>query len=109
MRVSCALSDRYSPLLYITCQDGDEAFPHDYSAARLPGLVRSTRLGSAHAPAVGSILLGLQMFVGLNASRRRIIIARSSGVNSFGMRSSFSTPMPCSPVTLPPKRIHSFR
>ena len=27
---------------------------------------------------------------------------RSSGVNSCGMKSIFSTPMPCSPVTLPP-------
>ena len=56
-----------------------------------------------HAPAVGSILCGLQRFSGLNACRSRSIIARSSGVNSFGMKSIFSTPMPCSPVTLPPQ------
>ena len=55
-----------------------------------------------HAPAVGSILRGLHRPSGLNAGRSRSIIARSSGENSFGMKSIFSTPMPCSPVTLPP-------
>jgi hypothetical protein len=61
------------------------------------------------APAVGNILRGLHRPSGLNAVRKRIIIARSSGVNSFGMKSIFSTPMPCSPVTLPPQRMHSSR
>jgi hypothetical protein len=46
------------------------------------------------APAVGSILLGLHRPYGLNADRKRNIIPKSSGVNSFGMKSIFSTPMP---------------
>jgi hypothetical protein len=56
------------------------------------------------APAVGSILRGLHRPSGLNAARNRNIIAKSSGENSFDMKSIFSTPMPCSPVTLPPTR-----
>jgi hypothetical protein len=42
-----------------------------------------------HAPAVGSILRGLHRPSGLNAERKRSIIPRSSGVNSFGMKSIF--------------------
>src|SRR5262249_30833758 len=73
-----------------------------HSAALLPAL-----LGSMHAPAVGSIFAGLQRFSGWNADPSRIIIPRSSGENSWGMKLIFSTPMPCSPVTLPPTRMHS--
>ena len=58
---------------------------------------------------VGSIFAGLQRFSGLNADRSRSIMFRSSGENSFDMKSIFSTPMPCSPVTLPPQRTHSSR
>ncbi len=57
----------------------------------------------------GSILNGLQRPSGLNVVRIATIAARSSGEKSFGMNSIFSTPMPCSPVTLPPTLMHSSR
>ena len=41
--------------------------------------------------------------MGLKASRRFFIAARSLGVNILFMKPIFSTPMPCSPVTLPPQ------
>ena len=35
--------------------------------------------------------------------------SKSSGANCLGMNSIFSTPMPCSAVTLPPQAMHSAR
>src|SRR6185312_76659 len=79
----------------------------DYTAARRPGLLCTTPCDSVQPPAVGSILPGEQRLSGLNASRNRFMNARSSGANSLAMKSSFSTPMPCSPLTEPPSRMHS--
>src|SRR5207245_8893808 len=70
---------------------------------------RPALLGSMQAPAVGNILPGLHCPLGLKAERSRVIIIKSSGENSLGMKLIFSTPMPCSPVTLPPHLRHSSR
>ena len=43
----------------------------------------------------------------LKAERNRVMKSRSAGAKRIDMKSSFSTPMPCSPVTLPPSRMHS--
>ena len=72
-------------------------------------LARGVLPETMHAPAVGNTLCGLQRPSGLNAARSRSIMCRSSGENSLGMKSIFSTPMPCSPVTLPPQWMHSSR
>src|SRR6266513_1096389 len=47
----------------------------------------------------GNILCGLQRFSGSNTRRNERMASRSSFVNCFSMKSIFSTPMPCSPVT----------
>ena len=78
--------------------------PTDHAGIARPGFDRSMQ----PAPP-GSILDGLQRPSGLNVWRRATIAARSSGEKSLGMNSIFSTPIPCSPVTLPPRRMHSSR
>ncbi len=73
--------------------------PSAHADAARPGLLRSMQ-----PPPPGSILDGLHRPSGLNVLRSATIAARSSGEKSLGMNSIFSTPMPCSPVTLPPTR-----
>src|SRR5205814_4235649 len=82
-----------------------QSFGRIQSAARLPGCFCSM----PQPPAVGSILSGLRLPRGLNASRRFFMAARSVGENILFIKPIFSTPMPCSPVTLPPQARHSSR
>ena len=83
---------------------GARSFAPTHAGIARPGFDRSMQ----PAPP-GSILDGLQRPSGLNVLRRATMAARSSGEKSLGMNSIFSTPMPCSPVTLPPTAMHSSR
>ena len=64
---------------------------------------------STCCPAEGKILLGLQRSSGSNTARTLSMTLRSSGVKINGISATFSTPMPCSPVRLPPRATHSRR
>ncbi len=77
--------------------------PLHQSAALRPGF-DCGMCSMPQAPAVGSIFCGLHRPAGLNACRTSAITARSVSVKSWLMKEIFSTPMPCSPVTLPPSR-----
>ena len=68
--------------------------PPAHAAARRSGCPR------------GSTFCGLAAPSGSNASRSRACASRSSAENSSGMRSRFSTPTPCSPVSTPPASRH---
>ena len=58
--------------------------------------VAAAGAGGQHLPA------GWPRASGSKASRRRACASRSSGPNSSGMKSRFSSPMPCSPDSTPP-------
>src|SRR5579872_2226423 len=83
-------------------------FRFTYSAALRPGTLLSI-CSMPQAPAVGSIFRGLHSPAGLKACRTSPMTSRSDDVNSLFMKLIFSTPMPCSPVTLPPISMHLFK
>src|SRR5262249_39937088 len=57
---------------------------------------------------VGKTLPGLQSPVGLNAAFSRCMKARSASEKMNGMKSDFSSPMPCSPEIEPPTSAQTF-
>ena len=57
---------------------------------------------STCCPADGKILWGLQRSSGSNTERTSSMALKSSAVKINGISATFSTPMPCSPVRLPP-------
>ena len=57
----------------------------------------------------GRILVGLARPDGSNASRSRAWASRSSALNTSGIASRFSSPMPCSPESTPPAATHAAR
>ncbi len=61
-----------------------------------------TCCSSPHRLPRGSTFCGFATPSGSNASRRRACASRSSGENIRAMRSRFSMPTPCSPVSTPP-------
>src|ERR687886_416801 len=67
------------------------------------------RPSSAQRCSVGKTLPGLSSCSGSKAHFTRSCCARSTSLNIVGIRSRFSTPTPCSPVSTPPTSTHSFR
>ena len=67
------------------------------------------RPSSAQRCSVGKTLPGLSRPRSSNAHLSRCCWARSASVNIAGIRSRFSTPTPCSPVSTPPTSTQSLR
>src|SRR5438105_358851 len=63
---------------------------------------------STHDFFVGKILPGLQSPPGLKASLRRRMNSRSAALKMKGMKSAFSSPIPCSPEIEPPTSAQTF-
>src|SRR5690606_20176589 len=67
------------------------------------------RPSSAQRCSCGNTLPGLSRWLGSKAHLTRICWLRSSSENISGIRSRFSTPTPCSPVSTPPTFTQSRR
>ena len=68
-----------------------------------------TRCISPQRLPLGSTFCGLARPAGSNASRNRAWASRSAGLNTSGIASRFSSPMPCSPDSTPPAATHAAR
>src|SRR5262249_33533773 len=97
--------------------DGHDGVRSVDRLAQLVELVESGRRRHTHAPSGtrcvsphrlprGRIFCGLALPTGSNASRSRACTSRSSLVNTSGIASRFSRPMPCSPDSTPPASTH---
>ena len=58
---------------------------------------------------VGDDLVWVAEIVRLNTERICVMASKSSGLKINGICPIFSTPMPCSPVRLPPRSTHALR
>ena len=67
------------------------------------------RPSSAQRRSCGNTLPGLSRWLGSKAHLTRICWSRSISLNISGIRSRFSTPTPCSPVSTPPTSTQSRR
>ena len=68
-----------------------------------------TRPSSAQRCSFGNTLPGLRIWAGSKAHLTRCCWFRSSSLNMVSIRSRFSTPTPCSPVSTPPTSTQSLQ